>query len=728
MRIFPLLSLLLAATTAQAQPAAYHKLSPFVRQVTTMTQAQRRLSPKDSPLARQELSAFIRTEDHADALFQQYGVRRLASFGPHLHIVSIPLDNIGHLSLDRRVARIEAQRSCSVTMDTTRVVVNALPALQGRGLPQAFTGEGVVVGVEDIGFDLTHPTFYSRDMSRYRIQALWDHLSPDTIGSPYYVGRDYRGEAELLQLGCPYDGNVQTHGTHTAGIAAGSGFDSPYGGIAPDADLCLVCNATGDDIAILDPSLLYRYTTATDALGFKYIFDYASSVGKPCVINFSEGGAESAHGDDQLYYAVLDSLVGPGRILVASAGNNGERLAYFRKRRGEDHAGLFVAADSPAGTATLRSDDPFTIRIKTYADMNRPQCFDYATQDVLTAPDSLLTDTVMTAEGETMEVMIQAYQSPTVGQGTFYDVTMKQGQRLGEISTALDVRGTEAEVEFYYNGLWTWNSAMDPTMTAGELTHSTLVPGAAPRVISVGATTWRNQFYNYKGEWHFAKGGDGLRAAYSSIGPTIDGRTKPDVCAPGTNVISAYSSFFIANPANQGAPLSSDVAHFDYNGRTYAWNANSGTSMSAPVVTGAVALWLQARPTLTPEEVLETIAATSRHNVAGLTYPNNWYGYGEVDVYKGLLHLLGIDHVPSLSTTPLRGATVQIGATDITLRFTEMPTQPFDVTLFATTGATVGRWHMAANQKEYHIPLPQNKGIYVLQVEGNTRQSTLIRR
>lgn len=728
MRIFPLLSLLLAATAAQAQQAAYHKLSPFVRQVATMTQAQRRQSPQDSPLARQELSAFIHTEDHADALFRRYGVRRLASFGPHLHIVSIPLGNIGHLSLDRRVARIEANRSCSVTMDTTRVVVNALPALQGRGLPQAFTGEGVVVGVEDIGFDLTHPTFYSRDMSRYRIQALWDHLSPDTIGSPYYVGRDYRGEAELLQLGCPYDGHVQTHGTHTAGIAAGSGFDSPYGGIAPDADLCLVCNATGDDAAILDPSLLYRYTTATDALGFKYIFDYASSVGKPCVINFSEGGAESAHGDDQLYYAVLDSLVGPGRILVASAGNNGERRAYFKKRRGEEHAGLFVASDSPAGTATLRSDDPFIIRIKTYADMNRPQCFDYTTQDVLAAPDSLLTDTVMTAEGKSMEVMILAYQSPTVGQGTFYDVTMKQGQRLGETSTALDVRGTEAEVEFYYNGLWTWNSDMDPTMTAGELSHSTLVPAAAPRVISVGATTWRNQFYNYEGEWHFSKGGDGLRAAYSSIGPTIDGRTKPDVCAPGTNVISAYSSYFIANPANHGAPLSSDVAHFDYNGRTYAWNANSGTSMSAPVVTGAIALWLQAHPTLTPEEALETIAATSRHNVAGLTYPNNWYGYGEVDVYKGLLHLLGIDHVPSLSTTPLRGATVQIGTTDITLRFAEMCTQPFDITLFATTGVIVGRWHMAANQTEYRIPLPQNKGIYVLQVEGDVCQSTLIRR
>ena len=70
----------------------------------------------------------------------------------------------------------------------------------------------------------------------------------------------------------------------------------------------MVCNATGDDAAIIDTSLIYKYTTATDALGFKYIFDYAASVGKPCVINFSEGSPESAHDEDRLYYEVLDSL------------------------------------------------------------------------------------------------------------------------------------------------------------------------------------------------------------------------------------------------------------------------------------------------------------------------------------------------------------------------------------------------------------------------------------
>lgn len=727
MRIASLTVILLVSICTQAQHAAYHKLSALVREAATIAWSEQRIHQQDGNVSQRELAAFIRTEGDASELFHRFGVRQLASFGPSLHIVSIPLRHIGALSLDKRVARIEAGRSCSVTMDTTRHVVNALSANEGNHLPQAFTGDGVVVGVQDIGFDLTHPTFYSRDMSRYRIQALWDQLSPDTIGSSFYVGRDYQGEEELLQLGCPYDGNVQTHGTHTAGIAAGSGFDSPYVGIAPDASLCLVCNATGDDAAIIDSSLIYRYTTATDALGFKYIFDYAAKAGKPCVINFSEGSPENAHEEDRLYCEILDSLQGPGRIIVASAGNNGDRLTYFHKRRGEEHAGLFIAASSPSGTATLRSKDPFVIRIKTYANPSAPLTFDYRTQDVLSATDSLLCDTVMTASGKPMGVLIQAYRSLEMGEGVFYDVTIRQEQRLGIPSTALDVRGTEADVEFYYNGLWTWNSEMDPTMDAGEQTHSVLIPATANRVIGVGATTWRTQFHNYLGELHVSKGGKGQKADYSSVGPTMDGRMKPDVCAPGTNVISAYSSFFIANPDNQGAPLSSDVEHFQHNGRTYAWNANSGTSMSAPVVAGAIALWLQARPTLTPEEALETIAATSHHPNSDLTYPNNLYGYGEVDVYKGLLHLLGIDKIASVSPTPLNGVTIRINEDGILFSLDHIPSQPFSVCLYTTAGVKVGQWLIATHQPSYKIPLPQAKGVYILQVEGKKRASTLIR-
>ena len=181
-------------------------------------------------------------------------------------------------------------------MDTTRLVVNAEPVYRGTGLAQSYTGRGVVVGVQDIGFDLTHPNFYTADMSQYRIKALWDQLSRDTIGSNLFVGRDYVGEESLLRLGCPLDGTSQTHGTHTAGIAAGSGAEgdgvlSPYRGIACEADLIFVDNAA-DNYRLIEAKDYYKYTYATDALGFKYIFDYATQHHQPCVINFSEGSPQ----------------------------------------------------------------------------------------------------------------------------------------------------------------------------------------------------------------------------------------------------------------------------------------------------------------------------------------------------------------------------------------------------------------------------------------------------
>ena len=64
-------------------------------------------------------------------------------------------------------------------------------------------------------------------------------------------------------------------------------------------------------------------------LVFKYIFDYAERMHQPCVINFSEGSSQDFHGYDQLYYELLAKLIGPGRIIVSSAGNDGARKFVY---------------------------------------------------------------------------------------------------------------------------------------------------------------------------------------------------------------------------------------------------------------------------------------------------------------------------------------------------------------------------------------------------------------
>ena len=625
-----------------AQRPRYEKMSPFVREAMASALATKQLtrSQSDDRL----LTAFVRIDGNAAEVLRQYGCKELARVGD-ISIAAIPLSKLGALSCGRQVKRIETGRRCSIQMDTTRLVVNAEKVYTGEGLSQSYTGCGVVVGVQDIGFDLTHPNFYSADMSKYRIKALWDQLSRDTIGSTLYVGRDYVGRDALLELKHPIDGETQTHGTHTAGIAAGSGAEgngviSPYRGMACDADLVLVDNAA-DNASLIDPKDYYKYTYATDALGFKYIFDYAERMHQPCVINFSEGSSQDFHGYDQLYYELLAKLIGPGRIIVSSAGNDGARNSYIHKNIGKERAGAFIMGNEKRFSCTAKSKQTFTFRVSVYDNVASPQIVDISTVNVCNAQDSLLTDSLLVG-GKKYKWRVLAYPNSYDTSETAYDFQLSSPSKLGDSpQVSLQVMGRDADIELYRMSGYMFPHSLDPVLDAGDCRYTIFSPSSSPDVICVGSTSYRTQFVNYLGEKKvYDSGQKGIRSAFSAMGPTLDGRIKPDVMAPGQNIISSYSTFFINNPKNVNASVKSDVRHFEYNGRTYAWNANAGTSMSAPVVTGAIALWLQANPTLTPADCLEIFAKTCSHYDTSLSYPNNLYGYGQIDVAAGLREVL----------------------------------------------------------------------------------------
>ena len=625
-----------------AQRPRYEKMSPFVREAMASALATKQFtrSQSDDRL----LTAFVRIDGNAAEVLRQYGCKELARVGD-ISIAAIPLSKLGALSCGRQVKRIETGRRCSIQMDTTRLVVNAEKVYTSEGLSQSYTGHGVVVGVQDIGFDLTHPNFYSADMSQYRIKALWDQLSRDTIGSTLYVGRDYVGRDALLKLEHPIDGETQTHGTHTAGIAAGSGAEgngvvSPYRGMACDADLVLVDNAA-DNASLIDPKDYYKFTYATDALGFKYIFDYAERMHQPCVINFSEGSSQDFHGYDQLYYELLAKLIGPGRIIVSSAGNDGARNSYIHKNIGKERAGAFIMGNEKRFSCTAKSKQTFTFRVSVYDNVASPQIVDISTVNVCNAQDSLLTDSLLVG-GKKYKWRVLAFPNSYDTSETAYDFQLSSPSKLGDSpQVSLQVMGRDADIELYRMSGYMFPHSLDPVLDAGDCRYTIFSPSSSPDVICVGSTSYRTQFVNYLGEKKvYDSGQKGIRSSFSAMGPTLDGRIKPDVMAPGQNIISSYSTFFINNPKNVNASVKSDVRHFEYNGRTYAWNANAGTSMSAPVVTGAIALWLQADPTLTPADCLEIFAKTCTHYDASLSYPNNLYGYGQIDVAAGLREVL----------------------------------------------------------------------------------------
>ncbi len=670
-RWLPLFLLSLLPVALWAQRPAFSKMSPLVRQAW-LYQQRRALQCSDSrnAAARQQnvpsVLAFVKLDSDDASPLLVHGARILDRKGT-LYAASIPLHSLARLSLDGHVLRIEAGQRAATLMDTTATIVGATTDRQLAVLSKAYTGRGVVIGVQDIGFDLTHPNFFSSDLSRYRIKALWDQLSTDTLNTSLPAGRDYVGRDTLLALGCPRDGYRQTHGTHTAGIAAGSGAEgadtlSPYRGIAPESDLCLVCNATSDDITLIDPDDYYKYTFVLDALGFKYIFDYADSVGQPCVINFSEGSRQDFQGYDQLYYEMLDSLTGPGHIIVSSAGNNGRAINYLHKAAGRASAGLFCGSNLQNVAFTTKAAGniaDFSLRLSVYVKADEPQTIDVPVTRVLAAPDSTFADTV-TVGAYNYVVSATAYPSSYNADELVCDWNVTTLAHIFSkcYPVALKLVGQQADAELYPVTGWLYHSSIDDSLSDGDNSRCINSPASAPSVICVGATAYRTQFINYLGQQMvYDNGQGGVRAPFSSIGPTFDGRTKPDVMAPGQNIVSSYSSFYLEqNP--DASDIRSDVRHFVHRGRTYAWNSNGGTSMSSPVVAGAIALWLQADPSLSPSDCLDIFAATCRHYDPSLSYPNNLYGYGEIDVAAGLQEVLrrqaaGIEnvHTPDSSDT-----------------------------------------------------------------------------
>lgn len=727
----PLMAILLAlsATTLMAQRRDYSKLSAFVRQIAAQRPADK-MSKAQSLNGGPTLTAFVKTDGgDAERLLRDNGCRTLARFGS-ISIAAIPVGRIASLTALPQVLRIEASRTCSAQMDSVALQVDALPAYAGTGLPQAYTGRGVVMGIQDIGFDLTHPTFYSRDLSQYRVKALWDQLAPQDGDSTLYVGKSYTTREQLLQLGHSRDGIDQSHGTHTAGIAAGSGYDSPYRGMAWESDLCLVANASSEDLPLIDSADVYKYTSATDALGFKYIFDYAASQGKPCVISFSEGSHQDLRGDDNLYYEVLDSLVGPGRVIVSSAGNEGEQKGYFRKPAGAESDGAFIVGWGNRATFSMKATAPFAVRIVAYGAHNDTLLV--STADVLNSADSTMSDTVSTPLG-IFSYRIGGWDSPYNPAEQAYEMEIATDGQLGStVPVSIELVGREADVEWFRNYGSLTTNPLNPSLQAGEYTHTVLSPSTAPAVICVGATSYRTHWTNWLGDVMWADSGTGgIRSRYSAVGPTFDGRMKPDVVAPGTNIVSSFSSYYItAHPDADN--ISSGVAHFDFNGRTYAWQSDAGTSMSSPVVGGAIALWLEANPTLTPDDCRRIFAKTCTHYDTTLTYPNIYYGYGQIDVYRGLLEALNLPTlIPDLPTAQPSSATIRPTAEGLSISFSRPLVSPATIAFYSVAGQLLRTETIQPGNTHYIIGVGgMPHGVFAVRLsskEAGCNGSTLIR-
>ncbi|MCI6160486.1 MAG: S8 family peptidase [Prevotella sp.] len=731
-RIYALYVIIWICTVqAMAQRADFTKLSPMLRRICL---AQKNAADKASrsPMKgaqRQSICAFVKIKGEAGQILADNHCRKLEQFGD-IYIADIPLDRLPFLSSHKNVLRIEAGESCVLHNDSVASVLNVPKVHAGENLPQAFTGKGVVVGVQDVGFDLTHPTFCDATGTHCRVKRFWDFLSPDTLNSNRYVGAEYTTEEEILAYAHSRDASITTHGTHTAGTAAGSGYDSRYRGMAYESDICLVSNVVSNDIVFIDSAYLYKYTTATDAMGFKYIFDYADRMGKPCVVSFSEGSHQDLFGDDQLMYAVLDSMTGPGRILVASAGNEGHLKTYVHKPRGKESAGAFFVHSKNYIYLTLRADAPFSIRMSFYTDGTNAETLTVPVEDIFAQTDSVLHDTLL-VDGKKYMLTLAAYPSCYDKRQMAYEVYI-EGQDPGfgmNVPTSVEMVGAEAEAEMFRMA-GSVSHDMPILLNDAESLYNIYSPGSAPCAVCVGSTSYRKRYVNYEGLYKESDWGEnGERSIFSSIGPTLDGRIKPDVMAPGANVISAYSSFFLEAKPDWGG---SNVERFNFKGRTYAWSADSGTSMSTPAVAGTIALWLQANPKLSPDDVKGVFARTCRRQFHTDNYPTIYEGNGEINAYEGLLDVLQLTGVKDISHHQPSNVHFEVeGNQRLILIFDEPTNEPFMLLVFSVNGTKVLESRFPPSSTSRSLDLSQlTHGVYAIQIQSREKGlagSTLIR-
>jgi serine protease AprX len=159
-----------------------------------------------------------------------------------------------------------------------------------------------------------------------------------------------------------------------------------------------------------------------------------------------------------------------------------------------------------------------------------------------------------------------------------------------------------------------WFNKIVVVASAGNQGSGAIFPPANdPFVITVGAT-------DDKGTNSLS---DDILASFSAYGLTGDGFMKPDLVAPGKNItarlVNQNMGLANAHPANKVGDQ---------------YFRMSGTSMAAPMVSGAVALLLQDEPNLTPDQVKYRLMATANKSWAG--YSSSKTGAGYLDVYAAV--------------------------------------------------------------------------------------------
>ncbi len=584
----------------------------------------------------------IEVNDNTDlASLRELGAEITGVYGDVI-TCTMPAENVMQLNDQENVKSVTSARRVRLLNDKGRSTsgMNVDAVHQGTSLPQTYKGDGVIVGIFDSGFDTNHINFYDDQQQASRISRVW-------VYSANYYGaiteKAYTNPTAIANLST--ENAEETHGTHVLGTITGS-YDggtstTSYYGMAPHADIAIGCGEMYED-AILS--------------GVRNIVDYAESQNKPVVINMSLGTSIGHHDHTSPFNKALDEIAKDATIVLA-AGNEGDLNIALRKTFSADDNKLMTVIDPsyyltnqyPAyqafGNIEIIGNDSkaFTLSLGLYNTTTNALVatlpitshnWTYWGNSYANVDGTKKTDTNFTSAFYS-DSYFGAAVAICPDNNRYYamiDMDMYYKTSSKKIVPVIIIEGKEGQTVDLYTDSYTEFASRNIEGYSNGTTDGTISDMACGlNTISVGAYTTRNS-YPYSGEIV----NDIL--SYSSYGKLIDGRTLPHITAPGQAIISSMSTPFKSS-SYFNSTYNKIYSTVTANGRDNYWCHMGGTSMATPGVSGCIALWLEANPDLTPEQVREIAIETARQDSyvtdGNFQAPYQW-GAGKIDAYEGI--------------------------------------------------------------------------------------------
>ena len=463
------------------------------------------------------------------------------------------------------------------------------------------TGKGVLVGIVDTGIDYIHPAFQNPDGTS-RIYSIWDQtIQEGTPPESFTFGTEYRKEQinEALLSSQPLSVVPSTdnngHGTAIASIAAGSPLaDLSFSGVVPLSELVVVkLKEAKNNLKniFFVPEDTYCFQESDIYLGLRYLLSVSQKAARPIVICVCLGSSQGGHdGNAAISSFMTAKTQDPGICFVTSTGNEGNKARhYFNSTEQIPWYNDFELKIS-------EKDKEFCMELWPYASgrisidissPNRestqriyPSLYECRKFDFIFAKTIIWVNNILFEDETGNQVIIMRFKDPMPG--VWY----------------LRVQSMKGEPFSFH--CWLPNGAFlsDDTYFLNP-DPSVTITSPANGTQQLTATAY-NQF------------NDSVLAD-ASRGYTRNGMIKPDIAAPGFQLPCAVL------------------------GNSYG--SATGTGAAAAHTAGAAAMILEwgivreNYPTLTGYDINRMLMRAARHGAAN-TYPNNLWGYGQLDINK----------------------------------------------------------------------------------------------